>query len=163
VCQECFEYATTEVGDLEGVRGKPEIRTRSDSIDSKIRRTCIPNEAGKIIDVCPISTQARSTWLLLAEDGAITQFDADTGEWMRRGCASLASEPDQKPWCGHTLKSRLHGAPGGDFAAVVSDYGRYGQVIDLRTGRVTLALDGGNYHAETVPFSFAFAQVHGRA
>src|SRR5262249_48924840 len=29
-------------------------------------------------------------------------------------------------------------------------------------GKVTLALDGGDYHPETVPFSFAFALVRGR-
>jgi hypothetical protein len=38
------------------------------------------------------------------------------------------------------------------FAAVVSDYGRFGEVIDLRAGRVTMTLDNGGYHAETVPF-----------
>jgi hypothetical protein len=56
----------------------------------------------------------------------------------------------------------LHASPGGDFAAIVNDYGRYGSIIDLRSGQVTLALDGGNYHPETVPFSFTFAQVKGR-
>ncbi|MFL5243147.1 MAG: hypothetical protein ACJ8FY_13655 [Gemmataceae bacterium] len=163
VCQECFEYATTEVGNLEGVRGKPEIRIQSEFINPQLRSTRLPNEVGTIIDVSPISTQARSTWLLLAEDGAIAQFDAGTGEWKRLACSSLASESDHKPWCGHFLKQRLHAAPGGDFAAIVNDYGRYGQLVDLRTGQVTLALDGGDYHAETVPFSFAFAQVNGHA
>jgi hypothetical protein len=42
---------------------------------------------------------------------------------------------------------------------VVNDYGRYGQVIDLRSGEVTLTLDGGDYHPETVPLSFAFVDL----
>jgi hypothetical protein len=162
VCQECFKYATTDVGDLEGIRGKPEIRIRSEFIHPQLRSTSLPKEAGKIIDVSPLNTQDRSIWMLLADDGAISQFDADTGAWQRLACASLASEPDHKPWCGHVLKRRLHAAPGGDFAAVVNDYGRYGQLIDLGTGRVIQHLDGGAYHTETVPFAFAFAQVNGR-
>jgi hypothetical protein len=162
VCQECFEHATTEVGDLEGIRGKPEIRISSEFSNPQLRSNYIPKEAGKIIDVSPINTEGCSVWLLLADDGAVTQFDADTGEWKRLACACLAPEPEHKPWCGRILKGRLHASSGGEFAAIVHDYGRYGQIIDLRTGRVTLTLDGGAYHAETVPFSFAFAQVNGR-
>jgi hypothetical protein len=56
----------------------------------------------------------------------------------------------------------LHCSKRGEFAAIVNDYGRYGQVIDLRSRAVTIALDGGEYHSETVPFSFAFANVFGR-
>jgi hypothetical protein len=162
VCKECFEYAATEFGHLEGARGKPEIHVRSDFINPQLRSTGIPIEAGKIIDASPINTEGRSVWLFLADDGVITRFDADAGEWKRLAYASVASEPDHKPWCGHLLKRRLHAAPDGDFAAVVNDYGRYGQLIDLRTGRVSLTLDGGAYHAETVPFAFAFARVNGR-
>lgn len=162
VCQECFQYATTEVGDIGGVRGRPEIRIRSVPINPQLQRSAIPKGAGRIIDISPFITEGRSTWLLLADDGLITQFDADTDEWKCLVCARLTSEPDHEPWCGRFLKPRLHVAPGGDFAAIVNDYGRYGQLIDLRTGRVTLALHGGDYHMETVPFSFAFAQVNGR-
>ena len=56
----------------------------------------------------------------------------------------------------------MHASPCGNFAAIVNDYGHHGEVIDLRSGQVTLTLDGGDYYPETVPFSFAFAQVHGR-
>ncbi|MEZ4446946.1 MAG: hypothetical protein R3B72_48145 [Polyangiaceae bacterium] len=51
----------------------------------------------------------------------------------------------------------------GRSAAVVNDYGRQGQVIDLRHGRVTMQLDGGDYHPDTVPFSAAFVDVGGRS
>jgi hypothetical protein len=40
--------------------------------------------------------------------------------------------------------------------------GPFGEVIDLRVGRVTIALDNGGGHAETVPFSLAFACYRGR-
>ena len=162
VCQECFEYAITEIGDLDGVRGKPEIRIRSEPFNLQLHNTRLPTEAGTIVDVSPIANEGRSIWLLLGENGLVTRFDADTGECRRLAHVSLAAEPDHKPWCGHILKRRLHASPGGDFAAIVNDYGRYGLIIDLRSGQVTLALDGGDYHSETVPFSFAFVQVNGR-
>jgi hypothetical protein len=75
---------------------------------------------------------------------------------------TLPSESDHKPWAGHKLRRHLHVSPRGEFAAVVNDYGRYGQVVDLRSGTLTLTLDGGDYHPETVPFSFAFVDLQGR-
>ena len=162
VCQECFEYATTEIGDFEGIRGKPEIRICSKPFDLRLQRAHLPKEAGKITDIAPVIKENRSIWLLLAENGLITSIDANTGEWRRLAHVSLASEPDHTPWCGHILRRRLHASPGGNFAAIVNDYGRYGQIIDLRSGQVTLSLDGGAYHSETVPFSFAFTEVQGR-
>lgn len=60
------------------------------------------------------------------------------------------------------LRRRLHASSCGDFAAVANDYGRHGQVLDLRSGRVTMTLDGGDYHPETVPFSLAFFEARGR-
>ena len=44
VCQECLEYATTEIGDLEGVHGNPEIRTRSEPLDLQLQNTVLPRE-----------------------------------------------------------------------------------------------------------------------
>jgi hypothetical protein len=122
----------------------------------------LPKELGTVIDIAPIVDNSRSLWLLLAESGLIAQWDAETGQSKRLAEISLIAEPDHDPWCNHALKPRLHAAPRGDFAATVNDYGRHGQVIDLRSGQVTMQLDGGDYFPNTVPFSFAFAQVQGR-
>ncbi len=162
VCQECFEYATSNIGHLDGVKGKPEIRIRPEPFDRQLQDTYLPKEAGKIVDISPILEEGVSIWLLLAEDGLISRFDADSGEWRQLAHSSLASESDHEPWCGHILKRRLYASPGGDFAAIVNDYGRCGHIIDLRSGQVTLTLDGGDYYPETVPFSFAFARIKGR-
>jgi len=35
------------------------------------------------------------------------------------------------------------------FAAVVNDYGRFGEVIELRSGRVTMTLDNHGYQEHT--------------
>jgi hypothetical protein len=162
VCQECFDYATTQLAVFEGVRGKPETRIRAEPFNSKLQSTALPEELGRVVDVAPILVERRSHWLLLAEDGWIARFQADTGVWSRVGRAALRPEPDHEPWCGRILRTHLHASPAGEFAAVVNDYGRYGEVIDLRSSRRTLSLDGGDYHEETVPFSFAFAQINGR-
>jgi hypothetical protein len=76
--------------------------------------------------------------------------------------SSVPAEPDVLPWAGRALRRRLHASARGEFAAVVNDHGRRGQVLDLATGRVTMALDGGGYHPETVPFALAFFEARGR-
>ncbi|MEP7120426.1 MAG: hypothetical protein ABJE95_05940 [Byssovorax sp.] len=114
------------------------------------------------MDIAPFGLGPASTWLLLVDDGAIARLDADTGEWSRLASTTVPAEPEQEPWMGRVPKRRLHASIDGNFAAVVNDYGHHGQILDLRSGAVTATLDGGDYHPETVPFSFAFTQIHGR-
>jgi hypothetical protein len=130
--------------------------------NSVVKETAIPKEFGRIVDVAPIHQENRSTWLLLADNGDIFQLDASSGSGERLASAVLPSEPHRDPFAGHTLARRLHASRRGEFAAVVNDYGCYGQVVDLRSGKVTLTLNGGDYHPETVPFSFAFAESQGQ-
>src|SRR4051794_38587861 len=121
VCQECFEYATREIGDLYGARGKPEIRIRSEPFDVQIQKTDLPVEVGRIVDISSVTAESRSAWLLLSENGGIYRFDAGSGHWRQLARADVVLEPDHEPWCGHVLKRRLYSAPNGDFAAVVND------------------------------------------
>jgi hypothetical protein len=162
VCEECFSYVTTEIGDLAGTRGKAGILIRSEPFHATFKETALPARAGRIVDIAPLEGVGRSVWLLLAEDGRLSRLDADTLEWTAAGSTSVSPESDHKVWNGRVLRRHLHASRCGEFAAVVNDYGRYGEIIDLRSGKVTLALDGGSYHPETVPFSFAFAEVGGR-
>lgn len=104
----------------------------------------------------------RSTWLLLSDGGVIFRFFADTGEWSSVATIGLIGEPDHKPWCGHALNRRLHLSRDSQFAAVVNDFGRHGQLIDLKSGKVTLELNGGEYYSDTVPFSFSFFELNGK-
>jgi hypothetical protein len=154
VCQECFEYAISEVGDLDGVRGQPEVRTRDEPFETQLRITELPNDIGAITDVCPLTIEGNLHWLLLTQDGLLAQLDANDGASRLLTSVVLPSEPNHEPWCGRILKPRLHTSPSGQCAAIVNDYGRFGKIVELRSGRVTLELDGGDYHSETVPFSF---------
>jgi hypothetical protein len=61
----------------------------------------------------------------------------------------------------HPVSPRLIADPTGCFVAVVHDYGRFGAVVDLRNGRITMVLDGGDYHPNTVPFSACFVMHRG--
>lgn len=162
VCEECFDYATTEVCELVKTGGKPEIQIRSEPFNTTLKETSLPKELGTILDIAPVNYSPDSIWLLLAEDGKIFRFDAETGDVAQVARSNMPSERNHKPWPGHTLKPRLHASSSGEFIAVVNDYGRYGQIIDVRSGEVTLSLDGGDYHHGTVPLSFAFAHLSTR-
>lgn len=158
-----FEYATRKVCDLVGVRGKPEIRIAPGVLTPQFNKTAIPTELGKIVDIAAVNAEPRSVWILLGEDGDIFRFDASEVAVAKLASITLPTEEGQdSPFRGNIRRPRLHASHGGDFAAVVSDYGRYGAVVDLSVGNVTVTLDGGEYHPETVPFSFAFLDHGGQ-
>ncbi len=122
----------------------------------------MPPRLGAIADLTPVRDQERPTWLALGEDGTISRWDVTTGDHEAVGTTTVAAEPDHEPWNDRELRTRLHASHDGRFAAVVHDYGRFGEVVDLRTDEVTLALENDGYHSETVPFSLAFGQSLGR-
>lgn len=156
ICEECFERAAYEVGSLDGTRGKPEIIVRPEAITSDLKETQLPADFGTVLDIAPIECDSQSRWLLLSETGELCEFYADTGTWKRLAAITLQCEPDHEPWCGHALRHRLHVSPSGRFAAVVNDFGKSGQVVDLSREKSTIELNCDNYHSDTVPFSFAF-------
>jgi hypothetical protein len=158
-CEGCVARCVDDDWDTVAWRGEPGILERPEPFDATVVDVPLPAAVAELV---PVTAGSRSVWLLLAEDGRIGRLDADSGEWDLLARATVPAEPDHDPWNGHQLRRRLHADPFGNFAAVVNDYGRYGQVVDLRTGAVTLVLHGGDYHEETVPFSLAFTQHQGR-
>ncbi|MBM9509210.1 hypothetical protein [Actinacidiphila acididurans] len=127
-----------------------------------VREIPVPKGLGEVADLAPVSRGERPVWLALGADGTISHWDMAAGDHEPVATTGLAAEPDREPWAGHRCRRRLHACGDGTFAAVVNDYGRLGEVIDLRTGRTTLALDNQGGHEETVPFSLAFARHRGR-
>ncbi|MEU6487148.1 DUF6304 family protein [Streptomyces sp. NPDC046887] len=131
--------------------------------DRRLLITRLPAEAGEVADLAPVAGAAGSVWLLLGQDGRLVRFDADRSTADTVGSVRLPEEaphPHARP--GGAPRRRLHASPDGRFAAVVHDFGRSGQLLDLRTGRVVLPLDGGDHRAYTVPFAFAFTERAGR-
>jgi hypothetical protein len=43
VCEECYEFATYEVGNLSGIRGTPQIIVRPEPFDHVLVETPLPN------------------------------------------------------------------------------------------------------------------------
>jgi len=161
ICMACLELLTSEA-DLIGVRGQPAVRTRDEEFTVHWLETALPDDRGAPLDIAPIDNMHRPSWIVLFSSGSVLRVDADTGEFTPLATLALDPEPGHEPWCSQQLRHRLHVSGDGQFAAVVNDFGRQGQIIDLHTGRVTATLDGGDYHQNTVPFSFAFVQVDGR-
>ena len=158
-CEGCVARCTGEHDWSFTWRGEPGIEDRPEPVSLAVAEACLPVRPA---DIAPAYGGDGAAWLVLAADGEIGRFSAETGQWQVLAGCSVPGEPDRKPWMGHALRRRLHASACGGFAAVVNDYGRHGQVIDLRTGTVTLTLDGGSYHPETVPFSLAFTSHGGR-
>lgn len=162
VCEECYEFATSEVGDLRGTKGKPEIRERLEDVDLSLTETPLPRACRPVIDIAAHVGEQRSVWFTLSTNGAIGRLEAESAEWTQSALSRVPPEPGHTPWNNRTLRPHLHVSRDGEFAAVVHDYGHFGQILDLRTGQPSLDLDGGDYHPETVPFSFAFTVVRGQ-
>ena len=157
ICEDCLEFATSEVGDLTGVRGRPEVLEQAEAFDATLHTFDVPPLDAPLIDLAPADALRR--WYGLCADGTIVLFSTD---WATAGpvaTAPLVDEPDRTPWTGHTLRRRLHMAPSGRFAAMANDYGRFGVVVDVESNAVTMRLDGGEYYPETVPFSLALAAL----
>ncbi|GGK66840.1 hypothetical protein Sme01_10260 [Sphaerisporangium melleum] len=156
VCEGCVDRLI-DAEEMLGWRGQPEILERPEPLDVTVSRWTPPPSLGEVIDLAPVHDAGRSRWLALCADGKIAELDPDAGRVTVLATVEPPAEPDHKPWSDHPLRHRLHASACGRFAAVVNDYGRYGKVVDLARGVVTLHLDGGDYYASTVPFSLAFA------
>ena len=125
LCGSCFEGTISDAGHAEGVRGAPEIRIRDENLQGLITESPLPREAGMIVDIAPLAQKDSSSWLMLSDDGRISRFDADNGEWTALAAVHVPDEPDHKPWCGRLIKRRLYASSDGMFAAILNDFGRF--------------------------------------
>ncbi|GAA4562651.1 hypothetical protein GCM10023176_04800 [Micromonospora coerulea] len=139
-------------------RGTPGIADRPEPFDAIVVPVSLPVP---VMDIAPVTAEHDSVWLILAEGGQIGRFGANRGDWDVLAQSTVPEEAGCEAWAGHRPRQRLHASADGRYAAVVNDFGRRGQVLDLVAGKVTLTLDGGGYHCETVPFSLAFVEHRG--
>lgn len=127
-CEGCVARCAEADWSLRAWRGTPGIAERPEPLDPTVRETPLPVDA---VDFAPVET-AGSVWLLLDREGRIGRFDADSGSWAVQAGTTVPAEPEHRPRAGHELRRRLHTCGDGRFAAVVNDFGRHGQVLDLR-------------------------------
>ena len=139
-------------------------------MNTQLRTTALPDEISNAVDLAPLDLVSGSTWLILGRDGAIHRLDAESAAHSRVGTTTVVAAAE--PMAGDSERTRirygfpsprlrLHVSGDGRFAGVVNDYGRHGEVIDLESNRVTVTIDGGDYHPDTVPLSLAFARHEG--
>ena len=101
--------------------------------------------------------------LLLTVDGGLHGVDLDAGSSTALSAVALpALEPKDDGLVFGAQVYKLYASPNGSHAAIVIDHGREGLVVDVVSGGVTLTLDGGDYHENTVRFSACFARHAGR-
>ncbi|MFF3722412.1 hypothetical protein ACFYYM_08595 [Streptomyces erythrochromogenes] len=155
VCEDCFD--ATEGSSL-GVVGCPQISDAGRPVGGIVRNAPLPDEAGTVVDMAPVA----DGFVLLADDGRVLRWNTETGTCTEAARTTVTVPDDAEPWCDRQQALRLHASRDGAFAAVVIDYGRTGEVVDLTTGAVTLRLENDGYHSATVPFSLAFTEHAGR-
>ncbi|GAA1952196.1 hypothetical protein [Kitasatospora viridis] len=130
--------------------------------EESVREVAVPRELGAVADLAPVDGSGGPQWLVLGQDGRISRWDPVTGQHAVLAATTVPVETEPEGHRGERIRRRLHASGDGDFAAVVNDYGRFGELLDLRTGEVTRALDGQSYNSWTVPFSLAFVEHQGR-
>ena len=138
-------------------------------MNTRLRTNELPDDISDAVDIAPLDLQAEPAYVILRADGAIFRLNADSLEYSRVGRTTLTAEPAPPTKPAERTRTRsafpgatrhLHASADGRFVGVVNDHGRFGEVIDLESDRVTMTIDGDDYHPETVPLSFAFAR-HG--
>ena len=118
---------------------------------------CLP-----VVDICTVDADYGHL-LVLTADGTLSGVNLDTG-----ACAELCSvalpalphadDSNRRSWSRYGLRASSDGR----HAAIVVDGGSAGIVVEVLTGRLTMQLDGGDYHENTVPFSACFVPFQGR-
>ncbi|WHT19946.1 hypothetical protein N8J89_02380 [Crossiella sp. CA-258035] len=149
ICPGCLELIDEEFDDVLGWRGQPEIRLRDGELTGAWTSRACAAEPLNPRCLAPLP----DGWLALTAEGLV-----HLGESADRPVEARIELPTEEPaeFRGRVRGPALHTSRDGHFAAVVTDYGRYGTVLDLRTGQVVLPLDRNEYHPETTPFPFVF-------
>ena len=81
-----------------------------------------------VVDLAPVVVDGRPEWLVLDDTGLIGGWDLSPRGYRQRAATTVPAAENRQ-------RHRLHAARDGTFAAVVIDRGRWGEVVDLRTGR----------------------------
>jgi hypothetical protein len=158
LCGGCLEEFLEDHSDPQGVRGTPGIVERPRPFDATLTDVALAAPA-PVRDAAPV---ADGGWVLLCEDGSLLRWDGAGGTRPLARVELPAEQAGRLYRDRVVFGPRLHVSPSGAWAAVVNDYGRLGVLVHVASGAVRLRLDGGEYHPETVPFSFAFVEHGGR-
>ncbi|WP_169807907.1 hypothetical protein [Actinomadura hibisca] len=155
VCEDCFDAT---LGSSLGVLGHPQVIDASRPLPGAVETVPFPDGTGTVVDLAPTA----HGFVLLCDDGRVLRWDTGSGTCAEAARSTVAVPDDTEPWNDREQALRLHASRDGAYAAVVIDYGRTGEIIDLSTGAVTISLENDGYYSYTVPFSLAFTEHAGR-
>ncbi|MFC9688644.1 hypothetical protein ACFTSF_08895 [Kribbella sp. NPDC056951] len=142
VCLGCTERADDEK--VTHISGQPEIRYDDRPLTGTFHEE--PAYAQPVNDRC--LAPSGDGWLVYTGKYLVQLGGASYRLKMRK------DQEDDKAF--GTPGPTVHASSDGRFAAVVWDHGRYGEVVDLAKGQMTVTLDRGDYRNYTTPFPFAF-------
>jgi WD40 repeat protein len=113
-----------------------------------------------IVDACKVGADYGHL-LVLSENATLQGVDLESGACVDLCSVALPAltRSGQRFGVAHY---RLYASADGKYAAIVVDRGTEGVVVEVSTGRLTMRLNGGDYHADTVPFSACFLRFQGR-
>ena len=157
ICDECSDGVIKIWGDEQPHLGEPEVLNRSQAVDARL----VPAELAVdvIVDIV-IARDIPTVTFVLTSEGQIIRLDHSNNSALAQGAVSLTRAPQPDGARRPVRKPKLHISANGKYAAVVTDFGQSGSVIDLEQQRITMKLDGDQQHIDSVPFSLAFSE-HG--
>lgn len=149
-------------GDWVGCRGTPTALLASKR--GRVRIDPQRIDIAGLRGVVPVVAGPGERWIALVEDGLI-EFEGHEAVVrsvanVRADLQSFIDPLDKDPERARSvvLECDLQGR----YVALAPAGGRYGAVIDTRTGVETMRLDRGDYHEDVCEFPLAFAEVDGR-
>lgn len=155
-CEGCVDRADDDYLSVVAVAGSAEVLLRPEPIDPSVGQQELPVPA---LDLAPVDDRP-GEWLLLGHD-RIYRWHAEARQILGQSPVRLPpAVPERKGR--RPAMFRIIASPGGGYAAVVADYGQYGVVMELSTGREVLQLDRGTGHVEQTPFPAAFTRIDGQ-
>jgi hypothetical protein len=150
VCAGCVARAE-ENAHSRATRGRPEFRRRESGAPAEptsVACTVIPRN-----EYCLAAMP--EGWLALTEDGLVRIADDGSTAFVGEEGYDESYDPDEGIG-DFEIGPGLHVSPDGRFAAVATNFGRYGEVIDLSDGSLVLELDRGEDDNWTTFYPAAF-------
>ncbi len=158
ICNECHDGVIKVWGDEQPHLGEPEVVNRPQAVDARLVATELAVDS--IADIA-IARDIPNTTFVLTAEGQIIRVDHGSNSALSQGSVPLGSAQQPGAAPRPVRKPKLHVSANGEYAAVVTDFGQSGSVVNLSQQRVTMKLDGDDQTIDSVPFSLAFSEYGG--
>ncbi len=153
ICEECF-LEMEEGGQRIGDWGVPGYKIRDAGLQMCSTTVSPLPDAARVVRIAPIHAASGSHWLVLTDRNELLRIDFVTEDCRRiSGVAELGLPID--------VELSLVVSKSGVFAVIATMFGEIGVVIEITSGKVTMALKRGDYRNEHCRFPAAFFEHDG--